>query len=130
NTRRIDRGELEAAIADGRLWPVARPTVHAPKRILSRISSERAVRLWLHPAADLGPSGRARRRPLHAKLFLVTVTQRGRTSTYAMAGSANASRAALGRTVADGGNVETGVLCRFEGELTLHDFLPSLVHYD
>lgn len=124
---RLDRAALEASIADGRLWPVARPTVHAPKRILARLAAERAVRLWLHPAANLTPSGRASRRPLHAKLFLVTVTQRGRVSTYALAGSANASRAALLRSVADNGNVEAGVLCRFDGEVTLRDFLPSLV---
>lgn len=128
-TRRIDRAELERAIADGRLWPVARPTIHAPKRILARLAAEHPVRLWLHPAANLGPSGRACRRPLHAKLFLVTVTLRGRVSTYALTGSANASRAALARGVAQGGNVEAGVLSRFDGEVTLRDFLPSLVEY-
>lgn len=126
---RLDRESLESAIAEGRLWPVTRPTVHAPKRILAKLATEHEVRLWLHPAAQLSRSGRACRRPLHAKLFLVTVTRRGRTSTYALAGSANASRAALGRDVEGGGNVEAGVLFRLDGEVTLRDFLPSLVQY-
>lgn len=125
--RRIDRDEFEAGVEERALWPVPKPTVHAPKRILTRIAAEREVKIWLHPAAELGPSGRPRRRPLHAKLFLATATQRGRTWTHVLAGSANASRAAMLRSVSSGGNVEAGVIFRMDGEAILPAFLPSLV---
>jgi hypothetical protein len=124
---RYDRDALESEISDRRLWRVAQPTVHAPKNILLALAAEHSVRLWLHPAAEVAPSGRIRRRPLHAKALLVTAVQRGRTATYGLIGSANASRSALARGVAQGGNVEAGVLCRFDGEVTIHDLLPSLV---
>lgn len=126
-TQRFERERLEAEIANRRLWPVPTPTIYAPAHILQRICSEHSVELWLHPAATLSPSGRARLRPLHAKLILVTVVRRGETSTYALVGSANASRAALSRTVAEGGNVEAGMVFRLDGEVRLHDLLPTLV---
>jgi hypothetical protein len=126
-TQRFERERLEAEIEDHRLWPVPTPTIYAPARILQRICSEHAVELWLHPAAMLSPSGRAQLRPLHAKLVLITVVRRGETSTYALVGSANASRAALSRSVAEGGNVEAGVVFRLDGEVRLRDLLPTLV---
>ena len=61
------------------------------------------------------------RRPLHAKLFLIMAARRGAVLTYALVGSANASRAALSRTVAEGGNVEAGVVLRLDGEVRLRD---------
>lgn len=125
--QRWDRELVDAAIADRSLWPVSTPTVHAPAAILNRIAREHAVTLWLHPTATLSSSGRPAVRRLHAKLFLVTATRRGTTSTYALVGSANASRAALGHTVDDGGNVEAGVVLRFDGEVRLRDLLPTLV---
>lgn len=128
-TCRYDRDALEAEIAERRVWRVAKPTVHAPKSILRRLATKHPVRLWLHPTSDVSPSGRARRRPLHAKAVLVTTVYRGRAATYALIGSANASRSALARGVAQGGNVEAGVLCRFDDEVTIHDLLPSLVSY-
>ncbi len=126
---RFERELLEAEIDAARLWRVPTPTVFAPKNILRRLASERAVRLWLHPTSDVAPSGRARRRPLHAKVFLVTTTVRNRTFTYAMIGSANASRSALAKSVEQRGNVEAGVLRRFDGEVTLRDVLPTLVSH-
>jgi hypothetical protein len=125
--QRLDRAQVEADLADRRLWPVPTPTVHAPAHILQRIRAEHTVELWLHPTATLSPSGRPLLRPLHAKLFLITVARRGAVSTYALVGSANASRAALNRTVAEGGNVEAGVVLRLDGEVRLRDLLPSLV---
>lgn len=124
---RFDRELVEAEISERRLWPVPRPTVHAPANILRKICSEYPVELWLHPSATLTPSGRPRLRPLHAKLFLITVARKGTKSTYALVGSANASRAALSRSVAEGGNVETGIIFRLDGEVRLRDLLPSLV---
>ncbi len=127
---RFDRELLEREIAQGALWPVARPTIFAPARIVEQIAREHAVQLWLHPSTGLSPAGQPVTRRLHAKLFLVTVARRGKLSTYALMGSANASRAALGRTVAENGNVEAGVLLRFEGEVRLHDVLPGLVAHE
>jgi len=126
---RFDRDDCDRAISEGRLWPVARPVVHAPKAILARIAQEHPVGLWLHPTIELTSVGRVRRRPLHAKVVLVTAAYRGRTFTHALIGSANASRAALSRGVEQGGNVESCVLCRFDGEVTLRELLPSLVRY-
>ena len=126
---RFDRDTLNVEIAAQRLWLVTRPIVHAPKTILGRIAADRPVQLWLHPSWTLSPSGHPRRRPLHAKVVLVTAESRGRAFTYAMVGSANASKGALGRGVAQAGNVEAGVLCRFDGTVSLRDLLPSLVAY-
>lgn len=128
--QRLDRETVEAAIADRRMWPVPTPTVHAPANILHRLRSEHPVELWLHPTATLAPSGRPTRRPLHAKLFLITAARRGVVLTYALVGSANASRAALSRTVEEGGNVEAGVVLRLDGEVRLRDLLPTLVAGD
>jgi hypothetical protein len=124
---REERATVDSELADARLWPVPSPTVFAPARILDRLAARYPVQLWLHPAATLLPSGRPVTRPLHAKLFLTTVKERTAISTYALIGSANASRAALSRTVADGGNVEAGIVLRLDGEVRLHDVLPSLV---
>ncbi|MCB9606708.1 MAG: hypothetical protein H6716_08965 [Polyangiaceae bacterium] len=126
---RFERSECERAIADHRLWPVSRPTVHAPRRILQRIAAEYPVSLWLHPTSQLS-AGHAQRRPLHAKAVLVTADVGRKTYTYALLGSANASRAALDRGFEQAGNVEACVLCRFDGEITLNDLLPSLVAYE
>lgn len=125
--QRHDRADVERAIADRNLWPVPPPVVHAPAHILRRIDAEHTLTLWLHPALTLTPAGRPVARQLHAKLFLITATVRGSTSTYALVGSANASRAALARNVAEGGNVEAGVIIRLDGEVKLADVLPSLV---
>jgi hypothetical protein len=127
---RFDRETLERQVLEGRLWRVAKLTVFAPKSILRHIAAERTVRLWLHPTSELTSSGRIRRRPLHAKIILVTAKHRGRALTYALIGSANASRGALTRAVSQAGNVEACVLCRFDGEVSIHDMLPTLVSYD
>lgn len=126
--RRVEREALEWEIEHRRAWPVGSLRVHAPKAILTRIVKERPVRLWLHPATSLTPRGRPQRRTLHAKAIFVTAERRGKATTTALIGSANASRAALQRPVADTGNVEACVLCRFDGEVTVRDFLPSLVN--
>jgi hypothetical protein len=127
---RFEREQLANEIAEGRLWRTARPQVHAPKTILQRIQETHAVTLWLHPSAALGADGRVRRRLLHAKVVLVTYSYRGRISTVALIGSANASCAAISRGVDQNGNVESCILCRFDGEVTIKDVLPTLVNYN
>lgn len=124
---RYDRDMLQAEISEARLWPVAKPTIHAPDAILRQLASSHDVSLWLHPTSQLTPSGHAVRRPLHAKAVLVTTQYQGRVCTYVLAGSANASRSALALSVAQGGNVEAGMLCQLNGEVTLRDLLPALV---
>lgn len=127
---RFERELLANEISEGRLWRTARPQVHAPKTILQRIQEDHAVTLWLHPSAELEPEGRVRRRPLHAKVVLVAYRYRKQDFTLALIGSANASRAAISRGVDQNGNVESCILCRFDGEKTIKDVLPSLVNYD
>ncbi|MFO0618918.1 MAG: hypothetical protein U0414_40390 [Polyangiaceae bacterium] len=127
---RLDRARLEDEMAEGRFWVAPRPTVHAPRAIFARLASDYSLHLWLHPSNTLSPAGARQRRPLHAKVLLVTATYRGKTFTHALIGSPNASRAALGRTAHEGGNVEAAVLCRFDGEVRLGDILSSLVHFD
>jgi hypothetical protein len=124
---RHEREALEQEVSEGRLWPVETPTVHAPRHILQRIAGKHAVDLWLHPTAALNSVGRAHRRPLHAKLFLLAATLGRRPLTYALVGSANASDAALSRGVEERGNVEAGVVLCLDGEVRLHDMLPTLV---
>lgn len=128
--RRLERSLLERAAAARQLWPVPPPQVFAPRAIIQRLSQQQDLRLWLHPAAALSDSGRPLRRPLHAKLLLLTFQQGRRTRTLMVAGSANASRAALGRSVEDGGNVEAVVLTLLEGEVGLPEVLPALVRAD
>lgn len=125
--RRLERAPLEKEIVARRAWPIASIRAHAPKTILSRIAKERTLRLWLHPTTSLSARGRPQRRTLHAKAIFVTTERRGKTSTTALIGSANASRAALQRAVSEMGNVEACVLCRFTGEVSVRDFLPALV---
>jgi hypothetical protein len=103
--------------------------VHAPRRVLETIAQEHPVCIWLHPSNALTEGERVTRRPLHAKIVLVTSERSGRVSTLALIGSANGSRAALCRGVEQGGNVEAGIVCRFDGEISLRDVLPSLVKY-
>lgn len=124
---RLDRDELEADVEDRSLWRVATPQVHAPEHILSRIAAERPTAVWLHPASELAADGHVRRRLLHAKVLLLTAIHRGVVRTYAYFGSANASRGALARSFEQHGNVEAGVILRFDGEVTLRDVMPTLV---
>lgn len=130
NDRRLERPRCEADIAAGNLWRVPRPLVHAPRAILSRLAATRDVQLWLHPAASLSAGGRPRRRPLHAKVFLVATQTRGVLHTFVLMGSANASKMALDKSVDQGGNVEAGILCRLDGEVGLRDVLPSLFRHE
>ncbi|MBK7536741.1 MAG: hypothetical protein IPI49_15515 [Myxococcales bacterium] len=60
---------------------MAPPSAYAPARILQRVAKEHQLQLWLQPTATLAGDGRPLLRPLHAKLFLITVEHRGQTST-------------------------------------------------
>ncbi len=121
----LDRAEVEAAILDHSLWPLSRPQVFAPAKILGAIARTFTLQLWLHPTTQRALT--IQRRPLHAKLVTITARERGKTHTLVLMGSANASKSALGRPVEQRGNVEAGVLLRLDGEARLHELLPSLV---
>ncbi|WP_437737339.1 phospholipase D family protein [Sorangium sp. So ce1335] len=126
--RRRPRGELEAAIAEGRARPVQGVVAFAPRRIVERLRKDGAdVHVWLHPARRR-EDGLWVNRPLHAKLFTVTVERRRQVLTYVLVGSPNASRRALLQDVEQGGNVELAVAFVLEGEHALADFAPALVH--
>ncbi|MBL8683568.1 MAG: hypothetical protein JNK05_30640 [Myxococcales bacterium] len=123
----LDRDVIAEARRSGSLWPLARPKVFAPSRILRALAKRHELQLWLHPTTQLAPM--LRRRPLHAKLVAITTNERGRARTYVLLGSANASRAALARSVSQRGNVEAGVILRFDAEVRLPELLPALVAY-
>jgi hypothetical protein len=125
--QRLARAEVEAAIEARHFWPVEAPIVNAPAAILRQIFAEGRAQLWLFPTAALSAAGRPVQRRLHAKLFTFTVVHRDAVTTYALLGSANASRAALTRPCTRGGNVEAGVVIRFEGEVLLGQLVPELI---
>jgi hypothetical protein len=127
-SRRWSRAELATDLESGRLFPVAQPTVHGPVQA-ARLLHEQGVdiTLALHPAQRY-EDGRACRRPLHAKLYLVEASRRGTTRTWVLMGSANASRPALLHDTQHGGNVEAMVAFVLDGSYRLADFAPELVH--
>jgi hypothetical protein len=127
-SRRWSRAELTTDLENGRLFPVAQPTVHGPARA-ARLLHEQGmdITLALHPAQRY-EDGRACRRPLHAKLYLVEASRRGTTRTWVLMGSANASRPALLHDSDHGGNVEATVAFVLDGSHRLADFAPELVH--
>jgi hypothetical protein len=127
-SRRWSRAELTTDLESGRLFPVAQPTVHGPAQA-ARLLQEQGldITLALHPAQRY-EDGRACRRPLHAKLYLVEASRRGTTRTWALMGSANASRPALLHGTQHGGNVEATIAFVLDGSYRLADFAPELVH--
>jgi hypothetical protein len=127
-SRRWSRAELTTELENGCLFPVIQPTVHGPAQA-ARLLTEQGVHitLALHPAQRY-EDGRACRRPLHAKLYLVEASRGGATRTWVLMGSANASRPALLRGTDDGGNVEAMVAFVLDGSYRLADFAPEFVH--
>lgn len=130
NNRRANREEMEVEVEERRLWAAPRPRLHLPHMIVESLRRAHDARLWMHPTAQLDERGRVQRRPLHAKLLLVTAQRRGKERTWIMVGSSNASRGAMLRAVEQGGNVELAVMACVEGEETLRTMLPSLVHLE
>jgi hypothetical protein len=128
--RRWSRADLVAELENGRLFPVGRPIVHGPVQATRWLHEQGAdIALELHPAQRY-ENRRPSRRPLHAKLYLVEASQRQKTRTWVLMGSANASRAALLRSAGDegdGGNVEAMVAFVLDGSHRLADFAPELV---
>ena len=125
--RRWPRAVLAEALDSGHAFPVRSPTAHGPAQAV-RLMRERGaeIPIELHPAQRL-EDGRALRQPLHGKLYLVEASRRKKTRTWVLMGSANASRAALLRGVAQHGNVEATVAFVLEGSHGLADFAPELV---
>jgi hypothetical protein len=127
--RRRPRQELEAALAAGQAWPLAAVVVHAPANVLAVLRKELELALWLHPSWRI-EGGKAVHRPLHAKLLTLTTKRRGKVSTLVYVGSANASRRALLQGVAEGGNIECGILFRIDEAIGIGDIAPELVSVD
>lgn len=124
--RRLPLAEAEEARASGRAWSVGEPQVFAPARIVTALrESVGDVRMWLHPAWSI-QDGRRVRRPLHAKLLLVTVRRRGKETTFALVGSPNLSKKAL-LVPPPAGNVEAAVAFALEGAAALPDLVGALV---
>jgi hypothetical protein len=127
---RWDRAEAEGVLAERRFWRVPTPSLQVPPTIVKHLAEHHDLQLWLHPSHRFSDEGRALRRNLHAKLFVLTTERHGKALTYIILGSPNASRSAMLRSVEDAGNVELAALFVADGAVTLHDLLPSLVRYD
>jgi hypothetical protein len=128
--RQMAREEAEALRENKELWPVGDVQVHAPSALVSAVRSRvRQFQLWLHPARRL-EEGRLVKRPLHAKLFLLTSRRGTRTETFVLLGSPNASRRALLDGPQEGGNVEAAVAFVIDGEVRLQELVPELVACD
>lgn len=124
--RRWPREDLEAEVAQARVFPVAKPRVYGPVLAASELSKRGAqVAVELYPARRI-EGGRPIRRPLHAKLLLAEASWRGKTQTWVLVGSANASRCALLKSANGGGNVETCLAFVLDGSHRLADFAPEL----
>lgn len=124
--RRLPRREADEARTLGRSWPVTKPRVFAPARIIAALrESAGELRTWLHPAWSI-QDGRRTRRPLHAKLLVVTVRRRGTETTFALVGSPNLSKKAL-VLPPPMGNVEAAVAFAVDGAVALPDFVDRLV---
>lgn len=130
DSKRWPRADVDRVLDERRFWVIDTPTLTLPAAILAHVGERHDLRLLLQPSAGFGDDGRVLRRSLHAKVFLLTSELRGRASTVVLLGSANASRAAMLRSVEGGGNVEVGVVARIEGVVTLADLLPTLVAFD
>jgi hypothetical protein len=128
-TRRRPREELDAALRDGRFWPLGPIGIYGPAKILAVVREAVDMSVWLHPAWRI-EGGKPLHRALHAKLVTLTTVRRGKPTTFVYVGSANASRKALLHSVAQGGNVECGVLFRVEEAIGIADLAPDLVCVD
>jgi hypothetical protein len=125
--RQMERAEAETLREHMELWPVGEVHVHAPSALVSAVRSRvRQLQLWLHPARRL-EEGRLVKRPLHAKLLLLTSRRGSRTETFVLLGSPNASRKALLEGPQEAGNVEAAVAFVIDGEVRLQDLVPELV---
>lgn len=125
--RKDPLSEALEAHDDKRLWLPPKPEVFAPATTLMRAEEHFAdVQIWLHPAARLR-KGKPIRRPLHAKLLLITYDLAGKSQTLVMLGSANMSRKALLFGTDSGANVELSALFCLDGERTVSEFCPELV---
>jgi hypothetical protein len=129
-TRRGDLAEIQEAFDGRAFWPCAPPTVHVPATILTRLRREHELRLLVQPGVALDDGGRPMRRGLHAKLFMLATSRKGKLRTYMLMGSPNASRMAMLRSVPEGANVELGVITVLDGHFSLEDALPSLIVLD
>lgn len=125
-SRLSPRAEMDKRIAARTTWHVGRPRIYAPAKLVE-VSRQHAsdVKLYLHPGIQLHGGARIER-PLHAKLLAIAFRSGSKRRTLVVIGSANASRVALLRTAASGGNVEACVAFQLDGEHGLQDLAPEI----
>lgn len=123
--RAWSREQAEEALAGRRLYPAAPLLANGPARIVEALRTQRSLQAWLLPTSRLD-EGRPVRRPLHAKLLVVTTRRRGKETTYVLTGSPNLSGRALSHPVPSG-NVELAVVHVLDGAWTLPDLAPELI---
>ncbi len=127
SSRQMARADAERHVEEGRLWEAPPPSTFAPPHLVEQARAKSGnFQLWLHPARRV-EEDRAVTRPLHAKLFLVTIRRGSRHETFVLIGSPNASRRALLSSPDEGGNIEAAVAFVLEGELSLAELVPELV---
>jgi hypothetical protein len=88
--RAWSRDQAEEALAARRLHPAAPLLANGPARIVEALHTQRTLQAWLLPTSRLD-EGRPVRRPLHAKLLVITTRRRGKETTYVLSGSPNLS---------------------------------------
>ncbi|MBL9099444.1 MAG: hypothetical protein JNL82_00720 [Myxococcales bacterium] len=123
--RAWSRDQAEEALAERRLYPAAPLLANGPARIVEALRTQRTLQAWLLPTSRLD-EGRPVRRPLHAKLLVITTRRRGKETTYVLSGSPNLSGRALTHP-SPVGNVELAVVHVLEGAWTLPDLAPELI---
>jgi hypothetical protein len=124
-SRSFDIDDFEAALEAGLTWPVGQISTHGPSGLLKEISNScPKAAFWLFPNRRI-EGGDVVYRPLHAKLYLITTKFRGKTRTYLLVGSPNASRKAL-IFKDNSGNIETAMIIRIEGDFGLSHFSSLL----
>jgi hypothetical protein len=125
--RQMARADAERSLEEGRLWATPPPRAFAPPQLVEQVRARSAdFQLWLHPARRV-EEDRPVTRPLHAKLFLITVKRGSHRQTFVLLGSPNASRRALLQGPEQGGNVEAAVAFVLEGAVSLAELVPGLV---
>ena len=115
--------ELNALSAENRLWRTGPIEAFGQENLLNRAADRAPLHLWVFPEIHRR-EGRVYRQPLHGKLITVAVTEGRKKQTHLLAGSPNASAAALLRADA---NVECALHLVLDGHHHLGLLCDGLV---